>query len=549
MSQSSIAYLNNLNTFKSGYSCYEPTIDSSNYFIRTFTSTGESELASKSESAKNDKSMCTSRSEDYDKTLESCKRGHKKQKIYQGKRLEKIKREKKKLIKEVISKPIISTPNYTFQQRPLSSRKDVKYTYSHRRVTSFKSTSDRSISVKQSEINELQFSRVTQDLIRKTRSQEISSEKHNVKQNQMDIDEEIIIGRKIIHTYENRLGSRRLKEFTTPKSSMRTPQNKRIFDIDNDSFLPNRSNGEEPLHSKHINGDRLLIRNARRHTPLIDKRQLEEESKTENRLKQLTLSELTGDLYPPLTEQQKNQVKILLNPDGIKYKQNTVIIEKFNISIKIQDIQTLSIGSWLNDETVPYLKIDALKVINFYCNLVTERAKSCSEKFPPIHIVNTFFYTTLMDDNGVERVSRWFLKSKKKVPPPNLFDKKLIFIPINTTVHWTLAVVNFELKRFEMYDSLGAGFRPGFLLNLREFFKFMAIKTNNTEFDFENWDVKEFRSTSPQQSNTDDCGVFAMVTLEHLARRARLSFSQALMPYFRERMIIEIRMGRLLNSD
>ncbi|CAG8531421.1 535_t:CDS:2 [Acaulospora colombiana] len=257
--------------------------------------------------------------------------------------------------------------------------------------------------------------------------------------------------------------------------------------------------------------------------------------KTGDRLKQLSLFESSDDsnLYPPLTEQQKNMVKTLLTPDGVKYKSSTVVIEKFNLSIKIKDIQTLSIGSWLNDE-----------IINFYCNLIMERAKTCPEKYPPIHIVNTFFYSTLMGDSGgIERLSRWFLKPKKKIPPPNLFDKKFIFIPINTTVHWTLAVANFELKRFEMYDSLGAGFRTGFLSKLKEFFNYMAQKNNCTEFDFENWESKEFRSSSPQQLNSDDCGVFAMITLEHLARQAHLQFSQALMPYFRERMIIEIKMA------
>lgn len=52
----------------------------------------------------------------------------------------------------------------------------------------------------------------------------------------------------------------------------------------------------------------------------------------------------------------------------------------------------------------------------------------------------------------------------------------------------------------------------------------------------------------PQQKNSDDCGVFAMITLEHLSRRAPLSFNQDMMPYFRERMIVEINTGRLLES-
>ncbi|CAG8530613.1 11383_t:CDS:10 [Diversispora eburnea] len=218
-------------------------------------------------------------------------------------------------------------------------------------------------------------------------------------------------------------------------------------------------------------------------------------------------------------ESEITRVKLLLNPDGEKLKPSTVIIEKFNIAIKVSDIMTLSCGAWLNDE-----------------------------RFPPIYIVNTFFYPTLMNYNdGVDRVARWFLKPKKKAPPPNLFEKKFIFIPINASSHWTLAVSNFESKCFEMYDSLGSGFRTGFLTKLKEFFKHMAKKTNNDD-DFEIWKINELRRKTPQQRNSDDCGVFAMITLEHLSRQAPLSFNQEMMTYFRERMIIEIKMGKLLES-
>uniref|UniRef100_A0A914X6M6 Ubiquitin-like protease family profile domain-containing protein n=1 Tax=Plectus sambesii TaxID=2011161 RepID=A0A914X6M6_9BILA len=50
----------------------------------------------------------------------------------------------------------------------------------------------------------------------------------------------------------------------------------------------------------------------------------------------------------------------------------------------------------------------------------------------------------------------------------------------------------------------------------------------------------------PQQQNTRDCDVFMCQSAEHIARGARLSFSQADMPRFRLQMERELKEGRLL---
>ncbi|VDK47313.1 unnamed protein product [Gongylonema pulchrum] len=46
--------------------------------------------------------------------------------------------------------------------------------------------------------------------------------------------------------------------------------------------------------------------------------------------------------------------------------------------------------------------------------------------------------------------------------------------------------------------------------------------------------------------NGSDCGMFACKFAEYASRRARISFSQEHMPYFRERMVYEICRQRLL---
>ena len=46
--------------------------------------------------------------------------------------------------------------------------------------------------------------------------------------------------------------------------------------------------------------------------------------------------------------------------------------------------------------------------------------------------------------------------------------------------------------------------------------------------------------------NGSDCGMFTCKFAEYISRRARLTFSQADMPYFRQRMVHEIVKDTLL---
>ena len=63
--------------------------------------------------------------------------------------------------------------------------------------------------------------------------------------------------------------------------------------------------------------------------------------------------------------------------------------------------------------------------------------------------------------------------------------------------------------------------------------------------DLSNWSQVTAKQI-PQQMNGSDCGVFACKFAEYLARRAKLSFTQQNMPYFRQRMIYEIVQNTLI---
>ncbi|CAG8699947.1 4842_t:CDS:10, partial [Cetraspora pellucida] len=152
-------------------------------------------------------------------------------------------------------------------------------------------------------------------------------------------------------------------------------------------------------------------------TPIIDGSR-QSDCMIENHRKVLESS----SKYPPLTVEQQVQIAKYLDLHG-EYTPACTIIDKFNLQISAAHIRTLTNGSWLNDE-----------VMNFYGHLIIERAQNNPDIYPPVHVVNTFFYTKLMQ-NGFGVVAGWYIprpNKKKKAPPPNFFDKDYIFIPINT---------------------------------------------------------------------------------------------------------------------
>ena len=66
-----------------------------------------------------------------------------------------------------------------------------------------------------------------------------------------------------------------------------------------------------------------------------------------------------------------------------------------------KDIDTLKGLNWLNDE-----------IINFYMQMIADRAKADKKNYRAVYSFSTFFYPRLMDA-GYSSVKRW----TKKVDP------------------------------------------------------------------------------------------------------------------------------------
>jgi len=221
-------------------------------------------------------------------------------------------------------------------------------------------------------------------------------------------------------------------------------------------------------------------------------------------------------MFPEITDADEEKIDDALG-DG--YPDDT-ISDKFNIQLKRSDIHRLRDYEWLNDE-----------VVNFYLNLIMDRNKN-SPNMPKIFVFNTFFYPIIEKSNyAYSRVRKW----TKSV---DLFSLDKVIVPVHLGNHWCLAIVNFNNKRFEYYDSLG-GDNLTCHKALRRYIADEHKDKKKTDFDFTGWENYTPKDI-PHQRNGYDCGVFMCKFADFSSKNKGFNFSQKNMQYFRKRMVLDI---------
>lgn len=202
-----------------------------------------------------------------------------------------------------------------------------------------------------------------------------------------------------------------------------------------------------------------------------------------------------------------------------------VLITKFNQNITRRDIATLLGDSWLNDE-----------VINFYMNLLMERS-SGQTKYPKVYAMNTFFMPKVLQQ-GQSGVRRWTRKT-------DIFAYDVIPVPVHVSnIHWCMAIIHLRDKTIRYYDSMGQP-NKRVLDALEQYLKDESMDKRKSALNTTDW-IKECVTDCPRQMNGSDCGVFSCMFAEYVTRDHRINFSQDNMPYFRQKMILEIYSGELL---
>ncbi|ETN40554.1 uncharacterized protein HMPREF1541_04831 [Cyphellophora europaea CBS 101466] len=190
-------------------------------------------------------------------------------------------------------------------------------------------------------------------------------------------------------------------------------------------------------------------------------------------------------------------------------------------------------SAWLNDET-----------INSYLSIVAAHGQNHlgGGKFGTIthHAFNSFFYTNLVTPGkGPQFLQRW--AKRARIGGKNLLNMHNVYIPINSSSHWTLCVVSGVDRTITYYDSLnGSG-----TAKMAEVMKWVKMELGE---DFVESEWRMVKGESGQQANMDDCGVFTVTNARSLmlGHEPKKAFGPALASVQRERIVAELVNGALL---
>ncbi|XP_043267694.1 sentrin-specific protease 1-like [Venturia canescens] len=191
--------------------------------------------------------------------------------------------------------------------------------------------------------------------------------------------------------------------------------------------------------------------------------------------------------------------------------------EKKGVTIKSCDLATLDGNNWLNDE-----------VINEYLNLIVRGS-------PETFAFTTFFFSKLLS-GGFSSVQRWTKKT-------NIFQFKLILVPMHMGAHWCLTIVDFVTKQIKYFDSL-LGDKVEYVTIIFNYLIKEAEVKQQKSFLPQEWTVI-IRKNIPRQSNNFDCGVFVCSFAEYEAAGREIDFCQKDMAAIRQKIKRSLIQGKL----
>lgn len=296
-------------------------------------------------------------------------------------------------------------------------------------------------------------------------------------------------------------------------------------------------------NAKRSSQTRTLLPNSFAYEKLMAS--LEEEDKSID--ERLMGGRIKKRKFPPTVTSAEAQLIHTIQTTG---PLTSIVSSMIGAEVTRKDILTLRGSTWLNDEP-----------ITFYAMLINQRSKNAEKdkgqvkgengvgyKARKAYCFNSFFYKKFTDkekDNGgYKSVKRW----TKRV---DLFTQDIVIIPINQgNSHWVCAAINFSQKRFEYFDSLGSQNLKVYKV-LREYLRLewddkMRVKSGGRELDLDEW-VDYWDEDVPKQENGCDCGIFTCQFMESKSRSDDpFDFTQAQMPYFRNKMVLEMKNLRLV---
>ncbi|GKY91404.1 hypothetical protein MPSEU_000112700 [Mayamaea pseudoterrestris] len=222
-----------------------------------------------------------------------------------------------------------------------------------------------------------------------------------------------------------------------------------------------------------------------------------------------------GPDYAVLNDQTNH---VVTGPDAsmaaLETADETKVAKKISsgtVTLLAEDFLLLEPGEWLNDN-----------VIDFVLRWISRNNDGKDS-----HFFSTHFYTKLAD-HGVDAVASWTSRKNREL---NIFEKKMIFIPINKALHWSLCVIvnpgrikdfidlqeagatlseeSSDLPCILFFDSLKSHNKN---LVQRNIHKWLNREWERLKGDrsgpFHEKSMRLFMPEVPRQDNFCDCGVF-----------------------------------------
>jgi Ulp1 family protease len=223
-----------------------------------------------------------------------------------------------------------------------------------------------------------------------------------------------------------------------------------------------------------------------------------------------------------------------------------IFVDVDGLTITLKHIQSLNYNTECQCE-----------VINVFMRLLQHRDNhSCSiSGLPGSVFYSAALHSLLVGTTGkgydFSQVQRW--KATEHIA--GIFEKELLFFPIHTINprHWTLVVVYMKLKRVAYFDSMGGSGLKHIETMIRwlgdvwtEQYSNKAVSVNSiavygtpgypAKLMASWWTRQDNRKDVPQQVQSLDCGIFAMLCADYISADLPLLFTQAFCNMYREQL-------------
>lgn len=192
----------------------------------------------------------------------------------------------------------------------------------------------------------------------------------------------------------------------------------------------------------------------------------------------------------------------------------------------------------LNESTQKYNELND-NIIDFYMNMICYHFANKS-----ISTVSSLTTKKFLTNDRLELLNNWHNKI-------NLFQYKILFLPLCNDKHWVLFCINTDHKIIIFMNSLvklvDIKLIKLYFGSIRTLLEANA-KHNRIDFNFNEWKLANLKNL-PQQTNSVDCGVFICMFARFIASDFKIDFNQSNMTYFRNIIKEELSKFELKTID